>query len=147
MVTAIVAAILGFPAFRVFGVGAGAANPIYFLLTTRLPGEILSRVVIAARKYTLGTNGLPVPKPDLVGLRLNAFQSYYLTLAITIICIFLMYRLANSRCVTYCGAFATTNAASRLWATTLGCTNTRPGSLRAFLPGWQGCSSPITITL
>ena len=46
--TAVVAAILGVPAFRVFGVGAGAANPIYFLLATIAFGELLSRVAIVA---------------------------------------------------------------------------------------------------
>ena len=49
VVTAIVAAILGIPAFRVFGVGAGAVNPIYFLLATIAFGELLSRLAISVR--------------------------------------------------------------------------------------------------
>ena len=50
----IVAAILGIPAFRVFGVGAGAVNPIYFLLATIAFGELLSRLAITFRPVTGG---------------------------------------------------------------------------------------------
>ena len=66
IVTAIVAAILGIPAFRVFGVGAGAANPIYFLLATIAFGELLSRMAITLRPVTGGTTGLSgIPNPDI----------------------------------------------------------------------------------
>jgi branched-chain amino acid transport system permease protein len=55
LVTAAVAAILGVPAFRVFGVGAGAVNPIYFLLATIAFGELLSRGCRASRNPTWGS--------------------------------------------------------------------------------------------
>ena len=55
---AVVAAILGVPAFRVFGVGAGNTNPIYFLLATIAFGELLSRIAIALRPITGGSTGL-----------------------------------------------------------------------------------------
>ncbi len=64
VVTAVVAAILGIPAFRVFGVGAGAVNPIYFLLATIAFGELLSRLAISIRPLTGGSTGLSgIPGP------------------------------------------------------------------------------------
>jgi branched-chain amino acid transport system permease protein len=64
--TAVIAALLGVPAFRVFGVGAGNTNPIYFLLATIAFGELLSRLAIAIRPVTGGNTGLAgIPKPDL----------------------------------------------------------------------------------
>jgi branched-chain amino acid transport system permease protein len=98
IVTAVVAAILGIPAFRVFGVGAGAANPIYFLLATIAFGELLSRLAIVLRPVTGGSTGISgIPKPDIgFGAKLNADQYYYLVFAISVICLFLMYRLVNS---------------------------------------------------
>ena len=66
VVTRVVAAILGIPAFRVFGVGAGAVNPIYFLLATIAFGELLSRLAITFRPVTGGSTGLSgIPKPDI----------------------------------------------------------------------------------
>ena len=59
----LLAAGLGIPAFRVYGVGA-SDNPIYFLLVTLAFGELLVRVAIAARSLTGGSTGLAgIPYP------------------------------------------------------------------------------------
>jgi branched-chain amino acid transport system permease protein len=96
--TAVIAAILGVPAFRVFGVGAGNTNPIYFLLATIAFGELMSRLAIAVRPVTGGSTGLSgIPEPDLgFGFRVTSFRYYYLVFVITIICLFIMYRIVNS---------------------------------------------------
>jgi branched-chain amino acid transport system permease protein len=98
VVTAIVAAILGIPAFRVFGVGAGAVNPIYFLLATIAFGELLSRLAITLRPVTGGSTGLSgIPEPDLgFGIKVNATAYYYMVFVIGVICLYLMYRLVTS---------------------------------------------------
>jgi branched-chain amino acid transport system permease protein len=86
------------PAFRVFGVGAGAVNPIYFLLATIAFGELLSRLAISLRPLTGGSTGLSgIPEPDIgFGVKVDSGALYYLVFAICIICLFLMYRLVNS---------------------------------------------------
>jgi branched-chain amino acid transport system permease protein len=96
--TAVIAAILGVPAFRVFGVGAGTANPIYFLLATIAFGELLSRLAISVRPVTGGGTGLSgIPEPDLgLGFRVTSGRYYYLVLIILIVCLFIMYRIVNS---------------------------------------------------
>jgi branched-chain amino acid transport system permease protein len=96
--TAVIAAILGVPAFRVFGVGAGASNPIYFLLATIAFGELLSRIAIAARPVTGGGTGLSgIPEPDLgLGFRVTSGRYYYVVFVILVICLFIMYRVVNS---------------------------------------------------
>lgn len=96
--SAVVAAILGVPAFRVFGVGAGAANPIYFLLATIAFGELLSRLAISARPVTGGSTGMSgIPAPDLgFGAKVGPFSFYYLVFVIGVICLFLMYRVVTS---------------------------------------------------
>jgi branched-chain amino acid transport system permease protein len=96
--TAIIAAILGFPAFRVFGVGAGAVNPIYFLLATIAFGEILSRVAISLRPVTGGSMGLSgIPEPALgLGFRMTSGRYYYLVFVVVAICLFLIHRVVNS---------------------------------------------------
>lgn len=96
--TAIIAAILGVPAFRVFGVGAGAANPIYFLLATIAFGELLSRLAIALRPVTGGSTGLSgIPEPDLgLGFEMTSGRYYYLVFVILAVCIYIMYRIVNS---------------------------------------------------
>jgi branched-chain amino acid transport system permease protein len=98
LVTAAVAAILGVPAFRVFGVGAGAVNPIYFLLATIAFGELLSRMAISLRPLTGGSTGLSgIPEPDLgFGIKVSSGPLYYLVFAVCVICLFLMYRLVTS---------------------------------------------------
>lgn len=98
IVTAIVAAILGVPAFRVFGVGAGAANPIYFLLATIAFGELLSRIAITVRPVTGGTTGISgIPNPDIgFGAKVGPNAYYYLVFVISVICLFVMYRIVNS---------------------------------------------------
>jgi len=96
--TAVIAAILGVPAFRVFGVGAGTANPIYFLLATIAFGELLARVAIWLRPITGGSTGLSgIPEPDLgLGFRITSGRYYYLVFVILAICIYIMYRIVNS---------------------------------------------------
>ena len=98
LATAVVAAILGFPAFRVFGVGAGATNPIYFLLATIAFGEILSRVAIAIRPVTGGSTGLAgIPEPALgLGFKMTSGRYYYLVFVVTVVCIYLLYRIVGS---------------------------------------------------
>jgi branched-chain amino acid transport system permease protein len=98
LVTAAVAAILGIPAFRVFGVGAGAVNPIYFLLATIAFGELLSRMAISLRPLTGGSTGISgIPAPDIgFGVKVSSRPLYYLVFVICVICLFLMYRLVNS---------------------------------------------------
>ena len=99
IVTAIVAAILGVPAFRVFGVGAGNANPIYFLLATIAFGEILSRVAISLRPVTGGSTGLAgIPEPEIgFGIDMTGGRYYYLVFFVTVVCVYIMYRVVNSR--------------------------------------------------
>jgi branched-chain amino acid transport system permease protein len=96
--TAVVAAILGVPAFRVFGVGAGTSNPIYFLLATIAFGELLSRGAIALRPITGGSTGISgIPEPDLgFGIQIDSGNYYYLVFVILVICAYLMYRIVNS---------------------------------------------------
>jgi branched-chain amino acid transport system permease protein len=95
---AVIAAILGVPAFRVFGVGAGAANPIYFLLATIAFGELLSRGAIALRPVTGGSTGISgIPQPDLgFGVKIDSGNYYYLVFVILVICTYLIYRIVNS---------------------------------------------------
>jgi branched-chain amino acid transport system permease protein len=96
--TAVIAAILGVPAFRVFGVGAGAANPIYFLLATIAFGELLSRGAIALRPITGGSTGISgIPEPDLgFGITINSSNYYYLVFVILVVCTYVIYRIVNS---------------------------------------------------
>ena len=98
LVTAAVAAILGVPAFRVFGVGAGATNPIYFLLATIAFGELLSRLAISLRSVTGGSTGISgIPEADIgFGAKLSPVPYYYLVFVICVVCLFLMYRVVNS---------------------------------------------------
>jgi branched-chain amino acid transport system permease protein len=97
--TAVIAAILGVPAFRVFGVGAGNVNPIYFLLATIAFGEILSRVAISVRPVTGGSMGMSgIPEPALsLGFRVTSGRYYYLVFVIVVVCFFIIYRIVNSR--------------------------------------------------
>ena len=96
--TAVIAAILGVPAFRVFGVGAGAVNPIYFLLATIAFGELLSRLAIALRPVTGGSTGLSgIPEPHLgLGFRVTSGRYYYVVFVLVIICLYIMWRIVNS---------------------------------------------------
>ena len=97
VLTALLGAGLGIPAFRVYGVGA-SDNPIYFLLVTLAFGELLVRVAIAARSLTGGSTGLAgIPYPDLgLPITINSFSFYFLVLLIVVVCLFLVYRLVNS---------------------------------------------------
>jgi branched-chain amino acid transport system permease protein len=79
-------------------VGAGAANPIYFLLATIAFGEILARVAISVRSVTGGSTGLSgIPEPDLgFGSRMTSGRYYYLVFVVLVVCLFLIYRIVNS---------------------------------------------------
>ncbi len=143
---AAVAALLGFPAFRVFGVGAGNTNPIYFLLVTLAFGEIASRVAIAARSLTGGSTGMAgIPDPELgMGLRMTPSRYYYLVFIFAVVCIYLMYRIQNSHYGYGLRASTTTSDACRLLATTRGSTSTRPGSSPARSAAWRVSCSPTS---
>lgn len=98
VISAVFAAILGVPAFRVYGVGA-QDNPIYFLLVTIAFGELMSRGAIALRGMTGGSTGLagiPLPKLGIPGLEITTRSYYYLVLAFVIVCLFLLYRVVSS---------------------------------------------------
>jgi branched-chain amino acid transport system permease protein len=98
LATAVIAAILGVPAFRVFGVGAGAVNPIYFLLATIAFGELLSRLAISLRPVTGGSTGLSgIPEPSLgLGFRITSGRYYYLVFVLVVICLYIMWRIVSS---------------------------------------------------
>ena len=69
VITALLGAGLGIPAFRVYGVGA-SDNPIYFLLVTLAFGELLVRVAISARSAHRRVHrhvGHPLPRPRHTG--------------------------------------------------------------------------------
>jgi branched-chain amino acid transport system permease protein len=98
LLTALLAAGLGIPAFRVYGVGA-SDNPIYFLLVTLAFGELLVRVAITARGLTGGSTGLAgIPYPDLgiPGITIDSFSFYFLVLFVVAVCLLLIHRLVNS---------------------------------------------------
>jgi branched-chain amino acid transport system permease protein len=98
ILTAVLAAALGIPAFRVYGVGA-ADNPIYFLLVTLAFGELLVRVAMTARSLTGGTTGLAgIPYPDLgiPGIEIDSQSFYYLVFVIVAVCLFIINKIVNS---------------------------------------------------
>jgi branched-chain amino acid transport system permease protein len=98
LLTAALAAVLGIPAFRVYGVGA-SDNPIYFLLVTLAFGELLVRAAISMRSLTGGSTGLAgIPYPDLgvLGIEMNSQRFYYLVFGILVVCLFIIYRIVNS---------------------------------------------------
>ncbi len=98
VLTALLAAGLGVPAFRVYGVGA-SDNPIYFLLVTLAFGELLVRVAISARWLTGGSTGLAgIPYPDLAipGVTIDSYSFYFLVLGIVAVCLAVIYRIVNS---------------------------------------------------
>jgi ABC-type branched-subunit amino acid transport system permease subunit len=79
-------------------VGAGNANPIYFLLATIAFGELMSRLAIALRPVTGGSTGLAgIPEPDLgLGFRMTSGRYYYLVFVVVAVCVYVMYRIVNS---------------------------------------------------
>jgi branched-chain amino acid transport system permease protein len=91
LVAAVFAAIFGIIALRLRGV--------YFLLVTMALGELLYGITVKWRGLTGGSDGLvgiPFPQLGLPGLAMNATSYYYLLLAVSVICFFLMYKLVNS---------------------------------------------------
>ncbi len=98
ILTAILAAALGIPAFRVYGVGA-ADNPIYFLLVTLAFGELLVRVAMTARGLTGGSTGLagiPYPELGIPPVEINSRSFYYLVFVIVAVCLFVINKIVNS---------------------------------------------------
>ena len=98
LLTALLGAVLGVPAFRVYGVGA-SDNPIYFLLVTLAFGELLVRVAISARSLTGGSTGLagiPYPQLGIPGVTIDSRSFYFLVFGVVVVCLLLMYRLVNS---------------------------------------------------
>ena len=84
----------------VLGVLALRTSGVYFLMLTLAFAQMLSAVAEKWGPVTGGTNGLPgVKSPELFvpGLTVSRGIPYYLlTLAFTIVCFFLMYRLIHS---------------------------------------------------
>jgi len=144
--TAIIAAILGVPDFRVFGVGAGAANPIYFLLATIAFGELLSRLAIALRPVTGGSTGLSgIPEPDLgLGFQMTSGRYYYLVFVMLAVCIYIMYRIVNSHYGYALRGIHDNERRMQALGYNTCCTSTPRGSLRPCSAGWRACSSPTT---
>lgn len=98
VLTALLAAGLGVPAFRVYGVGA-SDNPIYFLLVTLAFGELLVRVAISARWLTGGSTGLagiPYPELGIPGVTIDSYSFYFLVLGLVVVCLLVIYRIVNS---------------------------------------------------
>jgi len=84
----------------VLGLLALRTSGVYFLMLTLAFAQMLSAVAEKWTPVTGGTNGLPgVKSPELFipGLTVTRGIPYYwLTLAITILCFFLMHRLINA---------------------------------------------------
>ena len=84
----------------VLGLLALRTSGVYFLMLTLAFAQMLSAVAEKWTPVTGGTNGLPgVKSPELFvpGLTVSRGIPYYwLTLAITIVCFFLMHRLINA---------------------------------------------------
>jgi branched-chain amino acid transport system permease protein len=88
----LVAALFGFVALRVAG--------LYFLLVTFALGQLLFSVAWNVKWLNSpgmqGIAGLSFPSFGISGVTLNASSFYYLVLAITILCIFLMRKIVSS---------------------------------------------------
>ncbi len=148
IVTAAVAAILGVPAFRVFGVGAGAANPIYFLLATIAFGELLSRLAITIRPVTGGIDG-PIGHPRMrdLGFGINVTREPVLLPGLRHLRHLPLPHVPHRQLALRLWRFAastTTSGACRRWDTTPGSTSTRRGSSPPCSAAWPACCSPTS---
>lgn len=90
-VAAVIAALLCFPLFRM--------TQFYFLIGSFAAGEAI-RLIWIQNVYPFGgTGGLSGVEPPIIGSIdfLDAIPYYYLTLAIVCFCLFILYRIENSR--------------------------------------------------
>lgn len=90
-VSALVAALLSFPLFRM--------TQFYFLIGSFAAGEAIRLVWIQYVYPFGGTGGLSGVEPPIIGNIdfLDAIPYYYLTLTIVSACLFILYRIENSR--------------------------------------------------
>jgi branched-chain amino acid transport system permease protein len=91
IVAALIAALLCFPLFRM--------TQFYFLIGSFAAGEAIRLCWIRFVQPFGGTGGLSGVEPPLIGGIdfLEAVPYYYLTLAIVGLCLFILYRIENSR--------------------------------------------------
>jgi branched-chain amino acid transport system permease protein len=99
-VSLLVAIVLASVGSIVLGLLALRTSGVYFLMLTLAFAQMLSAVAEKWGPVTGGTNGLPgVKSPDLFvpGLAVaRGIPYYFLTLAMTVLCFFFMFRLINS---------------------------------------------------
>ncbi len=90
-VAAVVAALLSFPLFRM--------TQFYFLIGSFAAGEAIRLCWIQFIYPFGGTGGLSGVEPPIVGNIdfLDSIPYYYLALSIVIFCLFILYRIENSR--------------------------------------------------
>ena len=90
-VSAIIAAILCFPLFRM--------TQFYFLIGSFAAGEAIRLTWIQYVNPFGGTGGLSGVEPPIIGGIdfLDAIPYYYLALVVVSICLFILYRIENSR--------------------------------------------------
>lgn len=91
ILSAIVAALIGFVALRVTG--------MHFILITIAFGQLLYAVAVKWRSVTGSTDGLIgifYPAVDFIGYQWTAFSFHYFILLVFIICYVLMYLISNS---------------------------------------------------
>lgn len=91
IVSAIVAAVIGFIALRVTGP--------YFLLVTLAFGELMAMVATKWSGVTGGTDGLvniPLPVLGIPGFSWTSMNLYYLVFIVFVICYLILYRIVNS---------------------------------------------------
>jgi branched-chain amino acid transport system permease protein len=91
IVAALIAALLCFPLFRM--------TQFYFLIGSFAAGEAIRLCWIRFVQPFGGTGGLSGVEPPLIGGIdfLEAVPYYYLTLAVVGLCLFILYRIENSR--------------------------------------------------
>jgi len=91
IVAALIAALLCFPLFRM--------TQFYFLIGSFAAGEAIRLCWIRFVQPFGGTGGLSGVEPPLIGDIdfLEAVPYYYLTLAVVGLCLFILYRIENSR--------------------------------------------------
>jgi branched-chain amino acid transport system permease protein len=90
-VSAVVAAILCFPLFRM--------TQFYFLIGSFAAGEAIRLTWIRFLNPFGGTGGLSGVEPPIIGSIdfLDAIPYYYLSLGVVCFCLFILYRIENSR--------------------------------------------------
>jgi len=91
IVSALIAGLLCFPLFRM--------TQFYFLIGSFAAGEAIRLVWIQFVNPFGGTGGLSGVEPPIIGEIdfLDAIPYYYLSLAVVCFCLFILYRIENSR--------------------------------------------------